>query len=62
MFHFHTLCTLLLPGIAPLKAISFTTDASHAFQTIFELEKAPEEFFYALFLNIKNRIIGAAKI
>ncbi len=37
-------------------------DAAHAFQAIFGLENAAEEMFCALFLNTKNKIIGAAEI
>ncbi|WP_371380400.1 RadC family protein [Sporomusa aerivorans] len=37
-------------------------NAADAFQVIFELENAAEEMFCALFLNTKNKIIGAAEI
>lgn len=47
-------------SLAPF--IQSPTDAAHAFQTIFELEKAAEENFCALFLNTKNKIIGAAEV
>lgn len=42
--------------------IQSPSDAAHAFQAIFELESAAEEIFCALFLNTKNKIIGAAEI
>ena len=37
-------------------------DAAQSFQIIFELEKAAEEIFCALFLNTKNKIIGATEV
>lgn len=42
--------------------IQSPTAAADAFQVIFELENAAEEMFCALFLNTKNKIIGAAEI
>ncbi|VBB08581.1 Hypothetical protein LUCI_3859 [Lucifera butyrica] len=42
--------------------IQSPNEAAHAFQAIFELENAAEEIFCALFLNTKNKIIGAAEI
>ena len=42
--------------------IQSPTDAARAFQAIFELQTAAEEMFCALFLNTKNKIIGAAEV
>lgn len=47
-------------SLAPF--IQSPADAAHAFRTIFDLERAPEEHFCALFLNTKNKLIGAAEI
>lgn len=47
-------------SLAPF--IQSPIDAAQSFQIIFELEKAAEEIFCALFLNTKNKIIGAAEV